>query len=220
MEIRGLAFLPILLISWTLLGICVLLSLTIISGHSNYPYISDTGKAFPESVIYTVVFTVISILGAGIAYIQYRFMIIQSEPSEKRYIICQKILLIIGWIVGIANIINAVFSMKINPTAHRIGAGMAFFLLAIYNISQSAYLYKRSFSTGADLGIYFFQLCSGLCKTIFIMSGMIAEWMGFVSLIMHQLTNYTDFQSLSLKISREGVTICLREKIQAFRMPV
>ncbi|XP_077152317.1 DNA damage-regulated autophagy modulator protein 1-like [Ranitomeya variabilis] len=241
MEIRGLAFLPILCFIWTILGSCALLVLTIISGHSDYPYISDTGLDFPESVIYTVIFTVNSIFGAGIAYIQYRFMIIQSEPSEKRYIICQKILLIIGWIVGISNIVNAVFSMKMNPTAHRIGAGMAFLLLAIYNISQSVFLYKRSFSsrcmchfrlaaallatvslliTGAGMCTYFFHLCSGLCKTIFFRTGMIAEWIALVGLITHQLTNYTDFQSLSLKISREGVTICLREKIQAFRMPV
>ncbi|XP_077153137.1 DNA damage-regulated autophagy modulator protein 1-like [Ranitomeya variabilis] len=241
MEIRGLAFLPILCFIWTILGICALIALTIISGHSDFPYISDTGVAFPESVIYTVIFIANSVLGAGIAYIQYRFMIIQSEPSEKRYIICQKILLIIGWIVCIANIVNAVFSVKINPTAHRIGAGMAFLLLDIYNISQAVYLYKRSFSsrcmchfrlaatllttvllliTGAGMCTYFFHLCSGLCKTIFFRTGMIAEWIGFIGLIMYQLTNYTDFQSLSLKISREGVTICLREKIQAFKMPV
>ncbi|XP_073498356.1 DNA damage-regulated autophagy modulator protein 1-like [Phyllobates terribilis] len=204
MEIRGLALLPILWILWTLLGLCVLAALTIISGHNKYPYISHTGKQYPESVIYTVIFMVNSILGAGIAYIQYRFMIIQSEPSEKRYIICQKILLIVGWIVCIGTAVNAVYSMKTNPTAHRIGAGMAFFLLAMYNLCQSVYLYKRSFSS----------------RWIFYMTGMIAEWTGLVGLVMHQLTNYTDFQSLSLKISREGVTICLREKNQAFKMPV
>ncbi|XP_073498347.1 DNA damage-regulated autophagy modulator protein 1-like [Phyllobates terribilis] len=241
MEIRGLALLPILWILWTLLGLCVLAALTIISGHNKYPYISDTGKQYPESVIYTVIFMVNSILGAGIAYIQYRFMIIQSEPSEKRYIICQKILLIVGWIVCIGTAVNAVYSVKTNPTAHRIGAGMAFFLLAMYNLCQSVYLYKRSFSSrcichfrlaaalmtilslltvAVNLCAIFFQLCNGLCMTIFYMTGMIAEWTGLVGLVMHQLTNYTDFQSLSLKISREGVTICLREKNQAFKMPV
>ncbi|XP_073498343.1 DNA damage-regulated autophagy modulator protein 1-like [Phyllobates terribilis] len=227
MEIRGLALLPILWILWTLLGLCVLAALTIISGHNKYPYISDTGKQYPESVIYTVIFMVNSILGAGIAYIQYRFMIIQSEPSEKRYIICQKILLIVGWIVCIGTAVNAVYSVKTNPTAHRIGAGMAFFLLAMYNLCQSVYLYKRSFSSRC---ICHFRLAAALmtilsllilsCVKIFYMTGMIAEWTGLVGLVMHQLTNYTDFQSLSLKISREGVTICLREKNQAFKMPV
>ncbi|KAM4029627.1 DNA damage-regulated autophagy modulator protein 1-like [Anomaloglossus baeobatrachus] len=241
MEIRGLALLPILWVLWTLLGVCVLIALTVISGHQKYPYISHTGITFPESVIYTVIFLVNSFFGASIAYIQYRFMIIQSEPSEKRFIICQKILLIASWIVCIGNAVNAVCSVKTHPTPHRIGAGLAFFVLAIYNLCQSVYLYKRSFSsrcmchfrlaaalvTIALLLIFvtgmcttFFQLCYGVCWTIFNMAGMIGEWTGFVGLIMHQLTNYTDFKSLSLKFSREGVTICLREKNQATKLPV
>ncbi|XP_073413828.1 DNA damage-regulated autophagy modulator protein 1-like [Dendrobates tinctorius] len=189
---------------------------------------SHTGVAFPESVIYTVIFTVNSILGAGIAYIQYRFMIIQSEPSEKRYIICQKILVIDGWIVSIANIVNALFSVTINPTAHRIGAGMAFCLLAIYNLCQSVCLYKRSFSSRVrckgkplSLGVQDVLPSHSMADALIVdRTGMITEWMGFVGLIIHQITNYTDFQSLSLKISREGVTICLRENTQAFKMPV
>ncbi|KAM4013497.1 DNA damage-regulated autophagy modulator protein 1-like [Anomaloglossus baeobatrachus] len=208
MEIRGLVLLPILWVLWTLFGVCVLIALTVISGHQKYPYISSTGIAFPESVIYTVIFLVNSFFGAGIAYIQYRFMIIQSEPSEKRFIICQKILLIAGWIVCIGTAVNAVCSVETHP-------------------DTSVYLYKRSFSSRcmchfrlaaalvkialllifvAGMCTTFFQICSGLCWTIFYMAGTIGEWTGFVGLIMHQLTNYTDFQSLSLKFSREGVT--------------
>ncbi|XP_075185821.1 DNA damage-regulated autophagy modulator protein 1-like [Anomaloglossus baeobatrachus] len=115
MEIRGLVLLPILWVLWTLFGVCVLIALTVISGHQKYPYISSTGIAFPESVIYTVIFLVNSFFGAGIAYIQYRFMIIQSEPSEKRFIICQKILLIAGWIVCIGTAVNAVCSVETHP---------------------------------------------------------------------------------------------------------
>ncbi|XP_075172264.1 DNA damage-regulated autophagy modulator protein 1-like [Anomaloglossus baeobatrachus] len=247
MGIRGLALLPILWILWMLLGVCVLIALTVISGYKKYPDISDTEIMFPESVIYTVIFLVNSFFGAGIMYIQYRFMIIQSEPSEKQFIICQKILFIAGWVVCIGTAVNAVFKyyfsfwVKTYPIAHRIGAGLAFFLLAIYNLCQSVYLYKRSFSSRCmchfrlaaalitialllivvtGMCTYFFQLCSGLCWTIFYMAGMIGEWMGFFGLIMHQLTNYTDFQSLSLKFFREGVTICLREKNQATKLPV
>ncbi|XP_075185807.1 DNA damage-regulated autophagy modulator protein 1-like [Anomaloglossus baeobatrachus] len=173
----------------------------------------DTEITFPESVIYTVIFLVNSIIGVGIAYIQYRFMIIQSEPSEKRFIICQKILFIAGWIVCIGTAVNAVYSVKTHPTPHRIGAGLAFFLLASYNLFQSVYLYKRSFSSRC---MCHFRLAAAL---IFYMAGMIGEWTGFVGLVMHQLTNYTDFQSLSLKFSREGVTICLRERTRPPNIP-
>ncbi|XP_075690465.1 DNA damage-regulated autophagy modulator protein 1-like [Rhinoderma darwinii] len=235
MEIRGLAFLPLLSVIWTLLGLGALIVLTVMSGHEKYPYISDTGKEFPESVIYTVVFMVTSILGAGIASIQYRFMIIQSEPSEKRYIIIQRILYAMGWIVCIGTAVNAIYSVETKPTAHRIGAGLAFVLAAIYNLCQAVYLYKRSFSSrqmchirlvttvvtivaliifAVGMSAFFFNLCSGRCIGIFYITGMKAEYIGFSGLVMHQVTNYTDFQSLSLTLSREGVSISLREKTQ------
>lgn len=194
---------------------------------------SDTGKEFPESVVYTVVFMVMSILGAGVAYIQYRFMIIRSEPSEKCYIIGQRILYAMGWIVCIGTAVNAVYSVKMNPTAHRIGAGLAFIVGAIYNLCQAACLYKRSFSSrrmchirlaltlltivallilAVGMTTYFTQPCSSYCVWILIRAGMVAEYIGFVSLTLHQVTNYTDFQRLSLTLSREGVSISLREK--------
>ncbi|XP_044158394.1 DNA damage-regulated autophagy modulator protein 1-like [Bufo gargarizans] len=88
MEIRGLAFLLFLWVIWTLSGLCALIALTVIPGHVKYPYISDTGRAFPESVVFTVVFLISAILGAGNASIMYRFMIIRSEQSERRHIIC------------------------------------------------------------------------------------------------------------------------------------
>ncbi|XP_075693106.1 DNA damage-regulated autophagy modulator protein 1-like [Rhinoderma darwinii] len=235
MEIRGLAFLPLLWVIWTLLGLGALIVLTVMSGHEKYPYISDTGKMFPESVIYTVVFMVTSILGAGVASIQYRFMIIQSEPSEKRYIIIQRILYAMGWIVCIGTAVNAIYSVETQPTAHRIGAGLAFVLAAIYNLCQAVYLYKRSFSSrqmchirlvttvvtivtliifAVGMSAFFFNLCSGRCIGIFYITGMKAEYIGFSGLVMHHVTNYTDFQRLSLTLSREGVSISMREKTQ------
>lgn len=194
---------------------------------------SDTGKEIPESVVYTIVFMVMSILGAGVASIQYRFMIIRSEPSEKRYIIGQRILYAMGWIVCIGTAVNAVYSVKTNPTAHRIGAGLAFVVGAIYNVCQAACLYKRSFSSrrmchirlagtlltivalvifAVGMTAFFTQPCSSRCVLILTRAGMVAEYIGFAGLTLYQLTNYTDFQCLSLKLSRVGVSISLREK--------
>ncbi|XP_075142356.1 DNA damage-regulated autophagy modulator protein 1-like [Leptodactylus fuscus] len=147
MKIRGLAFMPLLWVTWSLLGLCALVALTMILGHEKRPYISDTGKAFPESVVYMVVFLVSSIIGAGVASIQYKFMILRCEPSEKRYIIFQRVLYVIGWTVCIGTAINAIFSVKTGATAHRIGAGLAFVFGALYNLCQAACLYKRSFSS-------------------------------------------------------------------------
>ncbi|XP_075715497.1 uncharacterized protein LOC142750380 [Rhinoderma darwinii] len=195
-----------------------------------------TGKMFPESVVYTVIFMVMSILGTGVTSIQYRFMIIQSEPSEKRYIIGQRILYAM---VCIACIGNVWCSAKANPTVHGIGAGLAFFLAATYNLCQAVCLYKRSFSSrqmcyirlvttvvtivallisiipyAAAISGSFFNLCSSRCIEILNITGMLGEYMGYSGLAIHQVTHYTDFQRLSLTLSREGVSICLREKTQ------
>ncbi|XP_075688220.1 DNA damage-regulated autophagy modulator protein 1-like [Rhinoderma darwinii] len=239
MEIRGLAFLPLLWFVWMLLGLGTLTVLTVMSGHEKYPYISGTGKMFPESVIYTVVFMVMSILGAGVASIQYRFMIIQSEPSEKRYIIGQRILYAMACIGCIGNVMNAIYSAKENPTVHGIGAGLAFFLAATYNLCQALCLYKRSFSSrgmchirlvttgvtivallisiipyAAAISGSFSNRCGSRCIEILNITGMLGEYMGFSGLAIHQVTHYTDFQSLSLTLSREGVSISMREKTQ------
>ncbi|XP_075688190.1 DNA damage-regulated autophagy modulator protein 1-like [Rhinoderma darwinii] len=194
---------------------------------------------FPESVIYTVVFMVMSILGAGVASIQYKFMIIQSEPSEKCYIIGQRILYAMACIGGIGNAMNAIYSAKENPTVHGIGAGLAFFLTATYNLCQAVCLYKRSFSSrqmchirmvttvvtivallisiipyAAAISGSFSNRCSSRCIEILNITGMLGEYMGFSGLAIHQVTHYTDFQRLSLTLSREGVSISMREKTQ------
>ncbi|XP_044158424.1 DNA damage-regulated autophagy modulator protein 1-like [Bufo gargarizans] len=241
MEIRGLAFLPILFVTWTLLGLCAGIAITVILGHSKLPYISAIGEQFPESVVFTVVFMVTSILGAGVASIQYRFMILHSEPSEKRNIICQKILYALGWLACIANAVTGVCSMKISPLAHSISAGTGFFFFAVYNLSQAICLYEKSFSSRrlchirlastlvtivallicillyltVDVGVGFFRLCNtDHCKEIFSMTGMVGEWMGFVGLTIFPIMYYTDFQRLSLMLSGEGVSIILRQKTQ------
>ncbi|XP_044141504.1 DNA damage-regulated autophagy modulator protein 1-like [Bufo gargarizans] len=235
MEIQGLAFLPIFLSIWMLLGLCSTTTITVILGHSKYPYISNTGEEFPESVVFTVVFMVISIVGAGIASIKYRFMIIHSEPSEKRHIIGQRLLYAMGWLACIGTALTGAFSMKTNPLVHRISAGVAFFTFAIYNLCQSICLYKRSLSSrcmchirlastlvtivaliifAVGLGTFFLLCTTDSCKEIFSITGLVGEWTGFFGLTVYPVMNYTDFQCLSLELSREGISIVLRKKTQ------
>ncbi|XP_040294284.1 uncharacterized protein LOC121005575 [Bufo bufo] len=199
------------------------------------------GAEFPESVVFTIVFMVTSILGAGVVSVQYRFMILHSEPSEKRNIIYQKILYAMGWLACIASAVTGVCSTKINPIAHSIGAGTGFFLFAVYNLSQAICLYEKSFSSRhvchirlastlvtivallicillyltVDLDFTMIRLCNNdHCKEIFSMIGMVGEWVGFVGLLIFPIMYYTDFQNLSLMLSREGVSIILRQKTQ------
>ncbi|KAM3936019.1 DNA damage-regulated autophagy modulator protein 1-like [Leptodactylus fuscus] len=195
MEIRGLAFLPILWSIWMLLGLSTLFAVTVILGHETHPYISATAARLPESVIYTVVFMVSSILGAGIVLLQYKFMIIRTEPSEKRHLIGQRILLAIGWISCIGSALNAVFPVNVNLTAHDIGSGLGF---GFSGVMSSFYLH----------------LIPDNHKQVISDAGMVVEWVQMFCLVIQQLTNYTDFQHLSLRLSREGVSISLREPAQ------
>ncbi|XP_040278051.1 uncharacterized protein LOC120993639 [Bufo bufo] len=196
---------------------------------------SNTGEEFPESVVFTVVFMVISIVGAGIASVKYRFMIIHSEPSEKRHIIGQRILYAMGWLACIGTALTGAFSLKTNPLVHRISAGVAFFSFAIYNLCQSVCLYKRSLSSrcmchirlastlvtivallifAVGLGSFFLLCTTDSCKEIFSITGLVGEWTGFFGLTVYPVMNYTDFQCLSLELSREGISIVLRKKTQ------
>ncbi|XP_069828773.1 DNA damage-regulated autophagy modulator protein 1-like [Dendropsophus ebraccatus] len=233
MEVRGLAIVPVIWVIWNLWGLYVLLLLTVLSGHNRRPFISDTGIQPPESVIYTAVFLVSSILGPGVAFLHYSFMIHRSEPSEKRFIIVQRILLTVGWIVCIANSVNAFFSMRSNPTAHRIGAGTAFVGMATHNLCQAVCLYGRSYSSrwmchvrlagalvttvilvllAVGMASFNAELCTGRCAEIFYLPVLLCEYLGFCGLMVQQLTSYADFQSLTLRVSRDGISISLREK--------
>ncbi|XP_075117645.1 DNA damage-regulated autophagy modulator protein 1-like [Leptodactylus fuscus] len=235
MEIRGLAFLPILWSIWMLLGLSTLFAVTVILGHETHPYISATAARLPESVIYTVVFMVSSILGAGIVLLQYKFMIIRTEPSEKRHLIGQRILLAIGWISCIGSALNAVFPVNVNLTAHDIGSGLGFGCADIFNLCQAILLYKRSFSSrrmchirlaltsvtsvlmlffSGVMSSFYLHLIPDNHKQVISDAGMVVEWVQMFCLVIQQLTNYTDFQHLSLRLSREGVSISLREPAQ------
>ncbi|XP_069816219.1 DNA damage-regulated autophagy modulator protein 1-like [Dendropsophus ebraccatus] len=235
MEIRGLAFLPVTWTLWGLWGLYVLVILTVISGHNHKPFISDTGIQPPESVVYTIVFMVLSILGPGVAFLQYKFMLHRSEPAEKSFVIGQRVLFVIGWIIAIGTSVNAIYSVKNNPLAHRIGAGMGFVGTAIHNVCQAGLLYKTSYSSrlmchirlaaalgtivilvlfAVGMGSFYCELCTGRCAEIFYLPVLVSEYVGFCGLTLHQLTSYTDFQSLTLTVSRKGVTISLREKTE------
>ncbi|XP_056416032.1 DNA damage-regulated autophagy modulator protein 1-like [Hyla sarda] len=234
MEIQGLGFLPLLWVTWNLLGLSTVVTLTIALGHNRQPFISDTAVGHPEWIIYKVVFFGAPIIGVAVAYLQYRFMFLRSEPSAKHFRIYQKILFTLGCIVCIGTALNGIFTMGNNPTIHRISSGMAFFCGAIYNMCQAGFLYKRSYSSrilchirlastlvtsvvlllfSAGQVSFYMELCIGHCEAIIYVPVLVAEYLGFCGVTLYQVTSYTDFQHLSLKISRNDINVSLRTKI-------
>ncbi|KAG8560089.1 hypothetical protein GDO81_014782 [Engystomops pustulosus] len=240
MEIRGLAFLPCLWVTWTLVGLSVAYIMTIVGGHAPtfLLYVSETGSYFPESVVFTTVFMVSTILGASTIYFQYKFLDIQAAAIEVPWFMYQKILLVLGLCSCVGTSMVAVFQVEPFPVIHRTGAVLSLGFGAIYNVFQSRYLYRVSLSnpyvchirmalslvtTGALITfvlfkiILIYKLCTrGQCEEVCDTTAVISEWLSVLTFMLHYLTYYTEFQHLCITWKYEkGGFITLREKIHS-----
>ncbi|XP_073495575.1 DNA damage-regulated autophagy modulator protein 1-like [Phyllobates terribilis] len=238
MEIQGLAFLPCLWVTWTLMGLCVTYTMTILEGHApTYMlYISETGSYFPESNVFTTVFMMSSILGAMTIYFQYKFLDIQSAAIKIPCSTSQKILLIVGLSSCIGTSVVAVFQVEHFHGIHRTGAIISLGLGTVYNVCQSKYLYQMSLSNlyvchirmalslimaGSLITFLLFkitliyELCTrGHCKKVCDTSAVISEWLSVLTFMLHYLTYYKDFQHLCINWKwKKCDFITLRKKI-------
>ncbi|XP_075139650.1 DNA damage-regulated autophagy modulator protein 1-like [Leptodactylus fuscus] len=226
MEIQGLAFLPCLWVTWTLIGLCVAYAVTLLEGHATtyFLYISETGSYFPESAVFTTVLMLSSILGAATIYLVYKLLDLQSAAIDIPGPISQKILLVLGTFSCLGTSTVATFQVEPFPVIHRTGAVMSLGLGVIYNLCQSRYLYCMPLSSpyvchvrmtlslmmAATLTTFLFfkitliyELCDGRsCKEICDVSAVISEWLSLLMFMLHYLTYYTDFQHLCISCDR------------------
>ncbi|XP_040267998.1 DNA damage-regulated autophagy modulator protein 1-like [Bufo bufo] len=240
MEVQGLAFLPCFWVTWTLIGLSVTYAITIFEGHAPtyLLYISETGSYFPESAVFTTVFSLSAILGAATIYLEYRFLDIQSAALDLHCSTAQKVLLMVGLCSCTGTSIVAVFQVDPFPVIHRTGAIVSLGLGAVYNLCQSKYLYRMSLSTlhlcdirmtvsimmAAALIIFLlfkitliYELCNERhCEEICYTSAVISEWLSVLTFMLHYLTYYTDFQHLCMKWKCEKSNfLSLRKKIHS-----
>ncbi|XP_073422754.1 DNA damage-regulated autophagy modulator protein 1-like [Dendrobates tinctorius] len=238
MEIQGLAFLPCLWVTWTLMGLCVVYTMTILEGHApTYMlYISETGSYFPESNVFTTVFMLSSILGAITIYFQYKFLDIQSAAIKIHCSTSQKILLVVGLSSCIGTSVVAAFEVEDFRVIHRTGAIISLGFGTVYNVCQSKYLYQMSLSNlyvchirmalslimaGSLITfllfkiILIYELCSrSCCKKVCDTSAVISEWLSVLTFMLHYLTYYKDFQHLCITWKwNKCEFISLRKKI-------
>ncbi|KAM4013120.1 DNA damage-regulated autophagy modulator protein 1-like [Anomaloglossus baeobatrachus] len=223
MEIQGLAFLPCIWVTWTLLGLCVTYTMTILEGHAPtyILYISETGSYFPESNVFTTVFMLSSILGAATIFFQYRFLDIQSAAIQIHRSPSQKLLLLVGLASCIGTSVVAMFQVEHFPVIHRTGAFISLGFGAVYNVCQSKFLYQMSLSNlymchirmalslimaGSLITFFLFkitliyELCTRRhCKKICDTSAVISEWLSVLTFMLHYLTYCKDFQDLCIK---------------------
>ncbi|XP_075700780.1 DNA damage-regulated autophagy modulator protein 1-like [Rhinoderma darwinii] len=94
MEIKGLAFLPILVFHLCLGGILLCYTLTLDQDNGRLMiYISETGVRYPQSVLFTLVLVGTAILGFAMAFAQYKFMMFRAAACDMNQEWAQKILL-------------------------------------------------------------------------------------------------------------------------------
>lgn len=79
--LRGMAFVPFLLVTWSSAAFIISYVVAVLSGHVNpfLPYISDTGTTPPESGIFGFMINFSAFLGAATMYTRYKIVEKQNE---------------------------------------------------------------------------------------------------------------------------------------------
>ncbi|XP_075699521.1 DNA damage-regulated autophagy modulator protein 1-like [Rhinoderma darwinii] len=236
MEIKGLAFLPILAFHLCLGGILLCYTLTLDQDNGRLMiYISETGARYPQSVLFTTVLVGTAILGFALAFAQYKFMTLRAAACDMKQEWAQKILLGVALTSCIGIVLTGSFTMFEYEIIHKTGAVLAFGCGAVYNLVQSKYLYKLSFSRryvchvrmavsvitaitavicAASRIPVIGHLCEDIpCVEICNMVAIITEWLTLFFFLLTYLT-YSDLQHLCLNMSWKSFTITIREKVQ------
>uniref|UniRef100_A0A8C5LK66 DNA-damage regulated autophagy modulator 1 n=1 Tax=Jaculus jaculus TaxID=51337 RepID=A0A8C5LK66_JACJA len=81
--LRGMAFVPFLLVTWSSAAFIISYVVAVLSGHVNpfFPYISDTGTTPPESGIFGFMINFSAFLGAATMYTRYKIVEKQNQTS-------------------------------------------------------------------------------------------------------------------------------------------
>ncbi|XP_069804512.1 DNA damage-regulated autophagy modulator protein 1-like isoform X1 [Dendropsophus ebraccatus] len=125
MEIRGLGFIPLLLVFWCVAWLSASYTVTIVIGHKPaLMYISGAGKVYPDNILFPIGF-----IGSSIA-----------KSFGARPAAVQRVLLAVTWISCIGTMVMAAFPS--DPVSHGIGSAMAFTCGCIYKLWQTILLYK------------------------------------------------------------------------------
>nr|KAF6373482.1 DNA damage regulated autophagy modulator 1 [Pipistrellus kuhlii] len=81
--LKGMAFVPFLLVTWSSAAFIISYVVAVLSGHVNpfLPYISDTGTTPPESGIFGFMINFSAFLGAATMYTRYKIVEKQNQTS-------------------------------------------------------------------------------------------------------------------------------------------
>uniref|UniRef100_A0A8D1UI77 CWH43-like N-terminal domain-containing protein n=1 Tax=Sus scrofa TaxID=9823 RepID=A0A8D1UI77_PIG len=217
--LRGMAFVPFLLVTWSSAAFIISYVVAVLSGHVNpfLPYISDTGTTPPESGIFGFMINFSAFLG------KYKIIcIFQTENPE---------VLFISYIMSLSGYARA-FGSRCElavPVVHDGGALLAFVCGVVYTLLQSIISYKScpqwnrlstchvrmAISAVSCAAVIPMIACASLISItklewnpkekdyVYHVVSAICEWTVAFGFIFYFLTFIHDFQSVTLRISTE-----------------
>nr|XP_060150250.1 DNA damage-regulated autophagy modulator protein 1-like [Globicephala melas] len=142
--LRGMAFIPILLVTWLSSTFIISYVVAVLSGHVSpfLPYISDTGTTPPESGIFGFMINFSAFLGAATMYTRYKIVEKQNQTSYFSTLVFNLVSLVLGLVGCIRMGIVANFQELAVPMVHDGGAFLAFVCGVMYTLLQSIISYK------------------------------------------------------------------------------
>ncbi|XP_029338808.1 DNA damage-regulated autophagy modulator protein 1 isoform X2 [Mus caroli] len=142
--LRGMAFVPFLLVTWSSAAFIISYVVAVLSGHVNpfLPYISDTGTTPPESGIFGFMINFSAFLGAATMYTRYKIVEKQNETCYFSTPVFNLVSLVLGLVGCIGMGIVANFQELAVPVVHDGGALLAFVCGVVYTLLQSIISYK------------------------------------------------------------------------------
>ncbi|XP_030179368.1 DNA damage-regulated autophagy modulator protein 1 isoform X2 [Lynx canadensis] len=142
--LRGMAFVPFLLVTWSSAAFIISYVVAVVSGHVNpfLPYISDTGTTPPESGIFGFMINFSAFLGAATMYTRYKIVEKQNQTSYFSTPVFNLVSLVLGLVGCIGMGIVANFQELAVPLVHDGGALLAFVCGVVYTLLQSVISYK------------------------------------------------------------------------------
>uniref|UniRef100_A0A8I5T032 DNA damage regulated autophagy modulator 1 n=4 Tax=Pongo TaxID=9599 RepID=A0A8I5T032_PONAB len=229
--LRGMAFVPFLLVTWSSAAFIISYVVAVLSGHVNpfLPYISDTGTTPPESGIFGFMINFSAFLGAATMYTRYKIVEKQNQTSYFSTPVFNLVSLVLGLVGCFGMGIVANFQELAVPVVHDGGALLAFVCGVVYTLLQSIISYKscpqwNSLSTCHIRMVISAVSCAAVIPMIVCASlisitklewnprekdyvyhvvSAICEWTVAFGFIFYFLTFIQDFQSVTLRISTE-----------------
>ncbi|XP_066490188.1 DNA damage-regulated autophagy modulator protein 1 [Tiliqua scincoides] len=228
---QGVAFLPVLLVSWSSAAFIISYVIAVLCGHVQpvFPYISDTGATPPESGIFGFMINVSAFLGAATMYIRYLITKQQNEITNFIHRHFNVIVLFVGLVGCIGMSIVASFQELAVPSVHDGGALVAFVSGVLYITLQTVISFKSCpqwstrftfrirltisviSSVAVILMIAFASMISitkidwnpGEKDYNYHLVSAICEWTVAFGFVFFFLTFIKDFQGVSIRISTE-----------------